>query len=410
VDAVAGPTGTLSQLQSQIEGNVLNGPYGLYSGIRLNSQGFQPPAPAPPNGYFGIPFAQSHVAVACDPVAGKINNALPEGVPGNTVNHLNQTCGDPTLLTVSTYIQPCSCDPTGFLSSNGCYHCTLTGGCGKNMHCEQDFQSTTQTMLTVDASTGTNGTLESALFRGAWVAAVDCYYQQVRAEVATNNALLSVSPACLAAGNWASSLGSTADSVAKTIDAQITAASNLDENNTDIWNCAATGQTSASDPGQLRQAAQQLCAARASLESLFNQLVVCETLARAETSYEASIFYTPNAIATQLAGSIDSPTGDFRSSIQGTINSALSACTNACEHKDDITFGPWDLGTVVDGVNGDSSGSAPAPFGGSQGACSQCAEGITNPIIRSNYNTYIRNFYANLMKSWDFAGTHGACQ
>ncbi len=127
------------------------------------------------------------------------------------------------------------------------------------------------------------GTLEDGYFRGGLVAATNCYYQAIKNEIKTSQALQIFSNSgCSALADdlqgIQSSFKQTSNSIQKEIEAN--------PNSKDINTCAVDKFSgNEGEVGPLKQAVQHLCAARMGSEGLFNQLAACEVFARASQSW-----------------------------------------------------------------------------------------------------------------------------
>lgn len=180
--------------------------------------------------------------------------------------------------------------------------------------------------------TKTRNYIEDAYNRGAWIQALNCYHQQVQAEVGKGVLKLTTvsdgnggevpGPCAILASDYAT-LKSTSDKMAKEIQQKFSGQDNIG----DIDHCAGDdGKTDASqfsetdpDAGKHRQSACQLRTSRRSLEAMFMQLASCEVWTRAGRSYERFLGKTPGYDEVKAAA---------RKSIHGIKSKKRSMCSH----------------------------------------------------------------------------------
>jgi hypothetical protein len=188
------------------------------------------------------------------------------------------------------------------------------------------------------------GTLEDGYGRGGAIAATSCYYQQVINEVRDQRRITvtdqggSPSPCSrLAQSIEGMSNDLTADINA--LKSQLTDKKNI----ADIANCEKSWDTNTdprvrSDAGHLRQSAQQLCAQRLAIESMFAQLATCEIFARSNYSFRKQIGSEQGqlAIVRLLQDKIAKPCSKHCEKkldpgiFNKPSNSQISECANSC--------------------------------------------------------------------------------
>lgn len=184
--------------------------------------------------------------------------------------------------------------------------------------------------------TRTSHFIEDSYNRGGWIQAMNCYHNQVKAEVARGKLRLTtvrnaegaeVNGPCAAMAqqfDWAkreadASVSSAA--VAKANEQSLTGEANI----ADVEMCTGAERSKVEDEnpdvGRLRQSACQLVAARQNLEAMWMQLAACEVFSRAQRSYE------------RFMGG-PSPTGDdVTAAARRAIHGIRSKNRSMCSHN-----------------------------------------------------------------------------
>lgn len=176
--------------------------------------------------------------------------------------------------------------------------------------------------------------IEDSFNRGAWIQALNCYHQQVQAEVEKGKIRLTKVMSssgveqdgpCAAMANDYGDLKGGSDQIAKTLESKFSGQKNIG----DISFCDGDGAAKADeaskysdanpDAGKNRQSACQLRSARRSVEAMFMQLAACEVWTRAARSYETFLGRTPAS---------DSVKEHARRSINGISSSDRGMCSH----------------------------------------------------------------------------------
>ena len=169
------------------------------------------------------------------------------------------------------------------------------------------------------------GLLEDSFARGAIVQATTCFHEQIINEVRSKHHLtVNSSSGCYAIAADFQGLTAEMNGLTSSLKSQ--------PNIKDILSCKKGWDrslgTQGKDQGPLRQSAQQLCAARAALESMFGHLVACEVLARAQKSYVNVIGSAQGqkSILDMIQSGVAEPCGD-------TCTKSMSWCNIIPAHK-----------------------------------------------------------------------------
>ncbi|OFZ19794.1 MAG: hypothetical protein A2X94_17120 [Bdellovibrionales bacterium GWB1_55_8] len=196
----------------------------------------------------------------------------------------------------------------------------LAHSCGARI---QIHVSNSASKITYDLR-GANGTREIGYYGGAFVQSIACYKEQVKKEVVDSNSILKTSSDCQALAKDLAGLSKDYGTISGALTEKTVSGDFKDQKNiSDIWNCKKDWDTSKKedgtvDAGPLRQSAQHLCASRAALESMFNQLMVCEVFARASNDFLG------------FFGDLD----HFRDKIDGTVGKKCNQqCNTECQKK-----------------------------------------------------------------------------
>lgn len=301
ISGYTGPSGIVIQLTSQMKKQIADPAHSLYRGEIVDPS--SPNAFAPDTSNFGTP--------TCDLMPGPYNGGKPE----LDTNHRGESCGHPAVFEVRV----------------------STGG-----------------VKTLMYMSGAAGTMEAAYLRGIWVQALTCHAEQVKREIELRKEL-NVSSSCRSMAGAFHKLGVGAEASVNKLHSSLHHQSNI----ADIWKCDALAGDSEElnpDVGRHRQSAQQLCAARKSMETLFTQIAMCEVFARAGKAYR---------------GAVKEPAG-FLQEIKDTVaDTCKKRCTNKC---------------------GDCS---------SPGGCSKCGTECANDC----YKPELRHFIVEKMKPWPSDGS-----
>lgn len=201
--------------------------------------------------------------------------------------------------------------------------------------------------IQLDQTNG-QGTREQGYFRGAYLAALACFEAEVTNEIRSTRKLTVKSAACRQLAEDYQTLGNLVHQRAETL----IISANIDdiENAKKSWDPSKGPKP---DVGELRQSAQQLAAARSSIEATFAYLGACEVFARASDAY-LRLVSNPQAtdqIHKELFQSLSSsckscdrspapgpsstPLTD--SEIEGYLNQG-SACLQICYEREMPTF------------------------------------------------------------------------
>lgn len=235
----------------------------------------------------------------------------------------------------------------------------LGESCGEPFHFKVNASSSG--VVAKMYTSGKYGTREGAYLRGSWVQALTCYWQQVKTEISSSRKL-KINPACSAIGDAMAELSAGSADIASTMNKQLGSSKSLSE----IWKCEATelekGSPGDPDVGKLRQKAQQLCAARASFETLFTQLAMCEVTTRAGKAYRR-LASSPDQFLDQLK--------------EGAARTCNKRCNSQC------------------------SGCA-SSLSGAAARCSSCGTQCANQC----YPGELAKFYAEKIRGWP---SNGSC-
>jgi hypothetical protein len=136
---------------------------------------------------------------------------------------------------------------------------------------------------------GQNGSLERAYLKGTFVQALSFYTDQVMSQLKCNHTISVSGTGCQKFANQLAALGTTTQQNMAALQGMLQTQQNLgdiDACNTQTFNPVPTA--GGLDPGALRQSAQHLCSARTSMEAAFSQLVMCDIISQAQTSYDVN--------------------------------------------------------------------------------------------------------------------------
>lgn len=276
VSGYTGPTGAFRLIREEMTRLIDHPTHSLYRGHAVD-----PSSPDPAN-----PSTASFGTPVCNLTPGPFN-----GVKSETeTNHRGESCGKPSLFDVD--VSSGGVNTTMFLSSQ-------------------------------------HGTLESAYFRGIWIQALTCFSEQVKREIEMSHKL-KISASCQGMARKMEELGTSSESVARHLRDQLKGQNNI----SDIWKCEASQVTRSGagfDVGGHRQSAQQLCTARAGIETLFTQIALCEIFTRAGRSFRNAI-HDPDAFLSDIKKTVVSNCKSRCSSSCGDCGSAsgCSKCGTDC--------------------------------------------------------------------------------
>jgi hypothetical protein len=262
VEGVPGKPGVLDQLRQrmlvQIDGNASQG--GYYQNIDPDHYAEPVSASLAPRGkgtrghYFG--------PAVCNLVPGELVNVIETRVD-HTAEH--KTCGQPTSLDFNVRSSPTSFSVSpafrvGFDPDPGC----------------------------------APGSLEDGYIKGALVAATQCFYVAIKNEIQAKHQVTVADvgghpSACLALARDASA---QSQQLTKALEGLRARFQGDPKNLADIVNCEKDrlemGHLTG-DQGGARQSAQQLCAARAALETVAVQLAACQVFHQASTAWTRAL-------------------------------------------------------------------------------------------------------------------------
>lgn len=259
----AGAPGLLERVRQRVTEQI-HGDAAATPPVKGYYQNVDPDPLNPPGGFFG--------PTVCNLVEGPLN-------PVSEIAHdrSGKSCGNPVQLGVRMSVSKLAGCATGTPS----------------------FAVTIDKRWNSADPSASKGTLEDGYLRGGLIQATLCNHAAVAREIETKAALTvsdidgKPSP-CLALARDVSQLSAgmrkTLEGLKKRLDREQAGLINL----ADIVNCEKNWDEAGSarpggrpDAGPLRQSAQQLCAARAGIETMFTQLAACEIFARAQIGYQS---------------------------------------------------------------------------------------------------------------------------
>jgi hypothetical protein len=239
----------------------------------------------PVKGYYqkvdpSSPIGAGFGPTICDPVGG--GPFIKDAEIGPT-NHLGDSCGTTMHIDVKTSF-----------SNHNIRGCARRSSVFKH---EVTFDKSWKPELAPEAQPGT---FEDGLIRGALIQAMSCHFASVKNELSSKRSLTLLSVGsdqpsqCLAIAQDVKTLTERTDKSLEILRQRLAGEPNAKEllscdanANKDVAAVAASSKLSGRQliPDNIKQSAEQLCAARAAIEGMFAQLSACEVFSRAQNGY-----------------------------------------------------------------------------------------------------------------------------